>query len=413
MNAAWTVPFVAAMMAPTLIGATDHVAPTSGEPVFDRTVEIVNEEFYRPSELDPFNKTVGDVLIDAGGLVEADKKTVDAAIDAVLASLQTSHTARYTPDRVDYFELLDVFRFNYRRELRRLFPGDGEITYEGVGMATRAIDGKVFVSDIYHGGPASRANIKVGDEILLADGAAFTEIGSFRGKAGNDVALTLRRKENGPELEIDVRVERLQPSQTLLEAISKSAKVVDRERHRIGYIRIWAYTHHEVGGILNDVLGGDRFADVDGLIVDLRSRWGGAPADAAELFVGGTPEMEMIERDGDIRYINTRWKKPVVGIIDEGTRSGMDIFANAFKENGIPLVGTETAGDVVAGRGYLLPDDSLLVVAVADVLVDGRRLEGSPVQPDIEVPFDIRYSDGADPQLDAALDVLVAQLTDG
>jgi len=223
----------------------------------------------------------------------------------------------------------------------------------------------------------------------------------------------LRRKENGPPLEIKVRVGRLQASEALLEAISDSARVINRDGRRIGYIRIWAYTHHDVDDILNGVLGGGRLADVDGLVLDLRSRWGGAPADAAELFVGGTPAMEMIERDGDVRYVNTRWHKPVVGIIDEGTRSGMDIFANAFKQNGIPLVGTETAGDVVAGRGFLLPDDSLLVLAVADVLVDGERLEGNPVQPDVEVPFDLRYADGVDPQFEAALDVLMTRLTEG
>ena len=174
-----------------------------------------------------------------------------------------------------------------------------------------------------------------------------------------------------------------------------------------------AYTRHEVGGILNEALGGGRLADVDGLVVDLRSRWGGAPADAAELFVGDTPGMLMIERDGDRRHVNTRWRKPVVAIIDAGTRSGMEIFANALKANGIPLVGSDTAGDVVAGRGYLLPDESLLVVAVADVLVDGQRLEGNPVVPDVDVPFDFRYANGADPQFDAALDAMMSQLADG
>lgn len=413
MNAFWKAP-LAAIVIPVLVGAAAaDTPPTLGNAVFDRTVELVNEEFYRPSELDAFNKTVEDIVVDLNSLAEADDATVDAAIDAALASLDTSHTARYTPERVDYFELLDVFRHNYRRDLRRLFGRNGEITYDGVGMATRSIGDKVFVGDVYDGGPASRANIKVGDEILAADGDAFSEIGSFEGKAGEDVVLTLRRKADGPELEVKVRVERLQPSEALLEAISNSAKVINRDGRRIGYIRIWAYTHHEVDDILNSVLGGGRLADVDGLVIDLRSRWGGAPADAAELFLGRTPEMQMIERDGDIRYVNTRWRKPVVGIIDEGTRSGMDIFANAFKQNGIPLVGTETAGDVVAGRGFLLPDDSLLVLAVADVLVDGERLEGSPVQPDVEVPFDIRYADGADPQLDAALEVLMTQLTEG
>jgi carboxyl-terminal processing protease len=414
MNALWKTPVVGTAIATFFVASATAETPQSlKRGVFDRTVEIVNEEFYRPAELDAFNKAVDETLLVLDGQRSADTAIYDQAIDEILTSLKTSHTARYTPDRVDYFELLDVFRFNYRRDLRRLFPRDGEITYDGIGIATRIIDGNVFVADVYDGGPAALANVRVGDEILAVDSARFSEVEAFRGKAGRDVVLTLRRIEDGPELDVKVRVRRLQPSETLLNAIEQSAKVIDRDGRRIGYIRIWAYTHREVSGILNAALGGGRLADVDGLVLDLRSRWGGAPADAAELFVGRTPEMQMIERDGDVRYVNTRWRKPVVGIIDEGTRSGMDIFANAFKENGIPLVGTETAGDVVAGRGYLLPDDSLLVVAVADVLVDGRRLEGNPVQPDLEVPFDIRYANGEDPQLDAALDVLITRLTEG
>ena len=85
----------------------------------------------------------------------------------------------------------------------------------------------------------------------------------------------------------------------------------------------------------------------------------------------------------------------------------MELFANALQANDIPLVGTPTAGAVVGGRGFLLPDDSLLVMAVVDVLVDGKRLEGNPVEPDIEIPFDFRYAAGADPQLDAAVEEMI------
>ena len=76
----------------------------------------------------------------------------------------------------------------------------------------------------------------------------------------------------------------------------------------------------------------------------------------------------------------------------------MEIFAYALKSNGVKLIGVPTAGDVVAGRGYVLPDDSLLIVAVADVFVDGARLEDVGVTPDVTVPFDIRYAAGHDPQ---------------
>jgi C-terminal processing protease CtpA/Prc len=414
MKACWKAPIVAAVVISAVVGA--HAAeapPRSGNAVFDRTVDIVNEEFYRPAELEAFNKGVGEILAGMNGFEGANEATVDATVAALLASLETSHTARYTPDSVAYYELVDVFRFNYRRELRRLFPPDGEIAYDGIGIATRKIDGKIFITDVYDGGPASRANIKAGDEILAADGMPFGEVELFKGKAGREVVLTLRRAENGPEMEIKVRAEKLQPSETLLEAISDSVRVINRDGRRIGYVRIWSYTRNDVADILNYELGGGRLADVDGLVLDLRSRWGGAPADAAEIFLGRTPDMEMIENDGDRRFVNTRWKKPVVAIIDEGTRSGMEIFANALKASGIPLVGTPTAGDVVAGRGFLLPDDSLLVLAVADVLVEGERLEGNPVGPDIAVPFDIRYADGADPQLDAALDEMTRRLSEG
>jgi len=58
----------------------------------------------------------------------------------------------------------------------------------------------------------------------------------------------------------------------------------------------------------------------------------------------------------------------------------------------------------------MLPDDSLLVLAVADVTVDGGRLEGKGVEPDVTVPFDIRYANGRDPQFDAAVERLGAML---
>ena len=100
-----------------------------------------------------------------------------------------------------------------------------------------------------------------------------------------------------------------------------------------------------------------------------------------------------------------RWQKPVVAIIDEGARSGLELFAYALKSNGIPLVGARTAGALLAGRAYLLPDDSLLEVAVSDAVIgDDVRLEGVGVAPDIPVAFSLPYAAGQDPQRDAAVE---------
>ena len=71
-----------------------------------------------------------------------------------------------------------------------------------------------------------------------------------------------------------------------------------------------------------------------------------------------------------------------------------------MKANGVPLVGTRTAGALLAGTAYVLPDDSLLELAVSDAVIgDDVRLEGSGVQPDVPVPFSLPYADGQDPQL--------------
>jgi carboxyl-terminal processing protease len=70
------------------------------------------------------------------------------------------------------------------------------------------------------------------------------------------------------------------------------------------------------------------------------------------------------------------------------------------------LVGERTAGAVTFGRPYCLSDGSVMYLAVAEARLDGERLEGRGVDPDIAVPFDFRYAGGRDPQLDRALDLL-------
>ena len=53
------------------------------------------------------------------------------------------------------------------------------------------------------------------------------------------------------------------------------------------------------------------------------------------------------------------------------------------------------------------------MLAVADVLIDERRLAGDAVDPNGTVPFDRRYADGADLQFDAAREGMAARLSEG
>jgi C-terminal processing protease CtpA/Prc len=382
-------------------------APRSGNPVFDRAVQLVMENFHDAGSLGPFVTAVKRQIDAPHSELDAESSParLDAGINAVLASLGASHTGRFKPDQIAYFELADIFRGAIRSDLRRLFPPEGEVSYAGIGMIAEPRGGTLFVTDVYDGGPAARAGILVGDEVLDVDGAPYQEIGSFAGKTGRTVAVRLRRQAGGEPIVIRVPVERIKPLPAFEQAIEKSADVAERGGRRIGYIRLWTLSAPRSMDVVAEALAEGRLKDVDGLVLDLRGRWGGGSADAAELFLGRTPNFKLVGRNGEDMIANVRWGRPMVAIIDEGSRSGLELFAYALKKNGIRLVGSRTAGALLAGRAYVLPDDSLLELAVADAVIDGNvRLEGVGVEPDVPVAFDLPYAQGWDPQRAAAIE---------
>ena len=331
------------------------------------------------------------------------REQVAAALDAMLAELGASHTGHYTPGELAYYELLDIFaRDDWAPRLRRLFPG-GDVAYTGIGVVPRALAGGVFLAGVYHGGPAARAGLRVGDEIVAADGEPFDPIASFVGKAGKPVTLEVRRVAGGPTVPVEVVPERIRPNEMFLKALRASVRVIEHEGQRLGYIRIWSYARRQYHRALVEALAEGGLKDVDGLVLDLRGGWGGAQPEYAELFVGGAPVMTFVGRNGREAFASFRWRRPVVVLVDEGTRSGKEVITYGLQRRDVPVIGTRTAGALLAGRGFLLSDGSLLVLAVSDVRVEGERLEGRGVVPDVEVAFPLAYAAGRDPQLDAAL----------
>ncbi len=95
-------------------------------------------------------------------------------------------------------------------------------------------------------------------------------------------------------------------------------------------------------------------------------------------------------------------------LVNEGTKSGKEVLAYYFrKARRGSIVGSRTAGAVMAGSPFVMADGSLLYLAVSDGLLDGKRPEGHPVVPDVEVPFKLEYAAGSDPQQAAAINVIV------
>jgi carboxyl-terminal processing protease len=274
-------------------------------------------------------------------------------------------------------------------------------------MFTKSFDGQTFISGVLDGLVASKAGLRVGDEIIAADGDPFHPIRSFAPKVGQEVTLTIRRRGNAPSEAVIVVPEWMNPNKAFLKAMEESARIIAANGVKIGYIHVWSYAGAQYQQLLERELSSGRLQDADALVWDLRDGWGGAEAEYLHLFTGRAPITTLINRDGRRSVVNVSWRKPVAMLINDGTRSGKEILAYGFREYGVgEIIGSRTAGAVLAGRPYLLSDGSLVLLAVADVLVDGRRLEGVGVMPTISVPFPLPYAQGQDPQLDRAVDVL-------
>jgi carboxyl-terminal processing protease len=373
--------------------------------VFEEVWRTVHERFYDSTFGGLDWAAVGERYRPMAAAAGSDAER-SAVINRMLSELAVSHTGHYTASDPAYYQLLDIFSGTLRQPLRRLFP-DGQVTYPGIGIFTQQLDGKTFIAGVLDGLPAGKVGLVVGDEILAADGVPFHPIESFATKDGREVALTIRRRSDGPAEEVIVVPERIKPNETFLKAMEASARLIDVDGVKIGYIHVWSYAGAKYQQLLERELASGKLKDADALVWDLRDGWGGADAEYLHLFGGRAPMTTLINRDGHRSLANVTWRRPVAMLVNGGTRSGKEILAYGFKEYGIgEVIGSQTAGAVLAGRAYLLNDGSLLLLAVADVLVDGQRLEGVGVMPTISVAFPLAYAQGKDPQLTRAVEVL-------
>ena len=341
-------------------------------------------------------------------------------INQMLGELNTSHTRFYSRLEPAYYQLLGVFdRGDFAQEIAKLFP-DGKLEYTDIGIFTKDINGKTFITAILDGSPAAKAGLKVGDAVLTVDGKPYQPIQSFVDKADREVKISIQRTPDAKSIEdITVIPKKLYPNTLFLEAMRESIKIIERDRalpgaksdrQKIGYVHIWSYAGDQYQQLLGDEIAYGKLKDADSLILDLRDGWGGANPNYLAIFAEKVPVLTRIPRDGIKRNLDYQWRKPVVMLVNNGSRSGKEILAYGFKKYGLgKVIGTKTAGAVVGGSPFLLNDGNLLYLAVVDVLVDGERLEGKGVIPDIEVPFPLEYAQGKDPQLERAIEVLLQQ----
>jgi carboxyl-terminal processing protease len=418
-------------------------ASTRGE-LFDAVVRSIQGKFFDQDRLAATSwnsqaAAMRDAVIAAPTLLEAQR-----LINDLLAVLKTSHTRLYSPGEIEYHILRDIVPS--RDEDPRL---SNPVQVAGIGLFTKEIDGRYFADGILEGSAASETGIRFGDEIVSVDGGPYSPVESFSGKEGTTVKLAVRRSADAePEL-IDVPVTLVQPGKELTQATAASVRIVERGGKQIGYIHLWGLNDGSGFSAALSLLKQIRSPDdpaqrtmsltfgknvlfenrpaatIDALVVDARGKVGGnlgearrileqldAPREAywGELSMSAAGHHRRNEGLKPGEKIAPPFRGRTALLIDHHTRSAGEMMAYGFQRSKFgPVLGTKTAGAVSAAATFLMPGGLLLYVAVNGLTFDGRPLEGVGVSPEIEIARPLPYANGADPVLDAALDLMTAR----
>jgi carboxyl-terminal processing protease len=356
--------------------------------IYDQTTEIVTRKFYdRTFRGLPWEKLVADHREKLNGPVDGEK--LKATLNDLLGSLRASHTEFLSADDQEYWALESIFSGKL----------DGAPLRQ-VGAWFTMIDGRWFIKTVFNGSAAEKAGLVSGDEIVSVDGRPFEPVKSFADWPAGPRQVAYRRARNGPERVVAITPEFKSIQNSLLGATLASSRLLLRGKTRIGYFHLWTGTHAEFREALARTAR-DFSGVTDALILDLRDGFGGCEPSWLNPF---------FDHDDEGHSLTPVYTKPVVVLINDGTRSGKEWLAHIFKESKrATLIGSRTAGHFLAGQPFeIRPGQFLLYLAVNGDGPTGVNLEGRGVAPDVEISSELPYSAGKDLPLEEAIARLAA-----
>ena len=323
-----------------------------------------------------------------------------------------------------------------RWRITRILPGDVSVPqarspFEAPGVGARvgdvvaAIDGRPVDSGL---GPGPLLAGKAGKptEVLLvrdaqthtdgavsvADGAAAPTAAGTDGSA--PAAAEIRRVVADARRVVIVPLDDDELLRYHAWVADRRAYVRERSGGRLGYVHLpdqgsrgWAEFHRDL----------DTQTACEGLIVDTRANGGGNTSPlVAEQLMRRVAGWDLARGRAPRTYPPSAVRGPLVSVCDEYSASDGDIINQYLKDRGVPIVGTRTWGGVVGidsrfrlldGIGVTQPKYMSWFDSV------GYGLENHGCDPTVEVDFTPADANARrDPQLDAAIDLALADLAE-
>jgi carboxyl-terminal processing protease len=320
---------------------------------------------------------------------------LSASVNAALGELHTSHCEFLTSNDEMFYFLQTLFGDRRSGKARGpLMDFSGAITHSAI------------IRYVLDGSPAEAAGMRRADKVLSVDGKPYAGQSSFWNTSGKSLAVKVQR--GSKTVNLTLKPKSANDYHEYVRAITNSAKLIDTPQGKVAYVHIWAGGSRAHDAI--DDAFSEKLPSSVALILDLRDGYGGNFYNDIDYLYRkrvSYPPLTTRNRNGKIDVTSIFYEKPVVALINGGSRSGKELLAYSLKQSGrARLVGTDTAGAVVAGQMFKLDARTLMYLAVQAGEVDGTVLEGKGVAPDISVV----QSDDADLQLEKAKEIVLETL---
>jgi len=251
--------------------------------------------------------------------------------------------------------------------------------YGGIGAGIFVRNNKVFVSDVFEGFPAQKADVRPGDRLLKINdvdlnGKNNDQVSQLlKGSKGAVVKLLIKRDETEPMEKKLVRDEIKQPNVTY-------SGMVDGN---MGYIKLDKFLENSAEEVTN-ALTSIKKNNPNGIILDLRSNGGGILQEAVKIVNLFVPKnVEVVSQKGKIKDKNFTYSTqntplepnlPLVVLVNGRSASASEIVAGSLQDlDRAVIIGQRSYGKGLVQQTFNLPYNSLVKITIAKYYIPSGR----------------------------------------
>lgn len=251
--------------------------------------------------------------------------------------------------------------------------------YGGIGASIFARDKKVYVSDVFSGFPAQKADIRPGDQLVKINDIDLTGKNNdqvsalLKGPKGAGIKLLVKRGNEAPVEKSLIRDEIKQPNVSYYGMVNGN----------MGYIKLDKFLENSADEVTNALTSLEK-NHPQGIILDLRSNGGGILQEAVKIVNLFVPkDVEVVSQKGKIKEKNFTYRTfnapiepnlPLVVLVNGRSASASEIVAGSLQDlDRAVIIGQRSYGKGLVQQTFTLPYNSLVKITIAKYFIPSGR----------------------------------------